>query len=335
MRSITVRNVNDALSEALWWVKLTGVETPSRNGRVLRCPTPVAVTYLRPAERVMFSALRDANPFFHLMEAVWMLAGRDDVATPARYAKQIAQYSDDDITLNGAYGYRWRGWFGMDQLWAIIEMLKVDPTTRRAVLGMWSPEFDLGSVSKDIPCNTHVYFDASLGCLNMTVCCRSNDIVWGAYGANAVHFSMLQQLIAEATDIPIGRCTQFSNDLHLYLGRSDVARLYDHATKDVHYQPDDRYAVACSAVHPQRLILPDETAAMLLSDAVLFCSKPDTQDFETQFFKGTVSVMQRAHTAHKAGDKTGALLAANSVEAVDWRVACVEWLQRRAQGAQP
>src|SRR6266478_1362063 len=118
---LRVSNVNVALSEGLWWMKSAGVKEDSRNGPVLVSPEPVMTVYTRPTERVLSSPLRDANPFFHLMEALWMLAGRNDVAWPAQFAKQILQYSDDGVILWGGYGARWRRWFGYDQLTLLIK----------------------------------------------------------------------------------------------------------------------------------------------------------------------------------------------------------------------
>ena len=38
--------------------------------------------------------------------------------------------------------------------------------------------------SKDVPCNTHAYFAINAeGSLDLTVCNRSNDLVWGCLGA--------------------------------------------------------------------------------------------------------------------------------------------------------
>lgn len=131
---------------------------PSRNGPVIRIAEPVLITYTHPRERVLFNAARDANPFMHVYESLWMLAGRNDVAPLAWYAKQFKEYSDDGKTLNGAYGYRWRPmtreedgrWFkgrsggeGVDQLDLLVRYLKADPTGRRAVLQMWNVEDDL------------------------------------------------------------------------------------------------------------------------------------------------------------------------------------------------
>jgi hypothetical protein len=123
----------------------------SRNGPVLVIDEPVLITYTHPQERVLFNKERDANPFFHLYEALWMLAGRNDVASVGYYAKQMYEYSDDGKTLNGAYGYRWRNFVNshdrmqpnIDQLAILIAHLKSNPTSRRAVLQMWNIQNDL------------------------------------------------------------------------------------------------------------------------------------------------------------------------------------------------
>ena len=150
-----------------------------------------------------------------------MLSGSNNVDFPASFAKQIREYSDDGTTLNGAYGFRWRYYWDYDQLEQIIYMLKNDSTTRRAVLSMWDPQHDLEYDSVDTPCNTHIYFRTVGGRLDMTVCNRSNDLVWGMLGANIVHMSILQEYIANATGLPVGTYHQFTNNLHVYEGWED------------------------------------------------------------------------------------------------------------------
>lgn len=185
---LKTRNVNTAFKDLLevftkqsedHWPEI--LRRPSRNGNALMIDEPVLVTYARPRERVLFNPARDANPFFHLYEALWMLSGRNDVASVAYYAKQMKEYSDDGVSLNGAYGYRWRhanpGCYDFttgqdedeDQLDLLVKHLKAYPSSRRAVLQMWNVENDLLQIgpwpnalaSKDVCCNLSVMFSIS------------------------------------------------------------------------------------------------------------------------------------------------------------------------------
>ena len=217
MKIIQARNVHQALPKAVHLLQQYGVDRNSRVGPVKCAPWPVATVYEHPQERVVFWPQRDANPAFHLYESLWMLAGRHDLAPLLRYVKDFGKFSDDGKTLSSAYGYEWRRAHDEDQLIVIAQRLRADPDDRRCVLSMWDPAYHLGADWKDVPCNTTAVFQRSLeGCLDLTVFCRSNDIVWGAYGANAVHFSVLQEYMATWIGCPIGRYTQVSVNWHAY-----------------------------------------------------------------------------------------------------------------------
>lgn len=151
---LKVRNVNSAVQEGFWKMKILGVRESSRNGEVIRIPEPVMTTYENPAERVLFWPERDANPIFHLMESLWMLAGRNDLAFVQYFNSRMGQFSDDGVVLNGAYGHRWRNRFGADQLVELVEHLQKNPDSRRAVLTMWGVDADLAQIeeSKDVCC---------------------------------------------------------------------------------------------------------------------------------------------------------------------------------------
>lgn len=332
---IRVRNVNDALSDGLRWLSRSGDVMQSRNGPVLVAPGPVLTVYRNPAERVMFSAARDANPFFHLYESVWMMAGRNDSAAVARYAKTMEVFAEDG-KLHGAYGHRWRNHFGFDQLLYIVDAIKKDPTTRRAVLSMWDPMSDLTAVgaSKDVPCNTAVYFSATKGVLDMTVVNRSNDIVWGAYGANSVHMSFLQEVIAASVGISVGEYCQFSNNYHSYVTRPDVARLmYDNGVDgyEVTYQPDDRYYANVCAL-PLNVECERFELSAFLADCANAAANPTTRfPNAAPWFGKVFRPMMRAHAAYKAGlpDEAVSWLRHGVENKDDWAVAGMEWLTRR------
>ena len=315
--NIVARNVNHALSEGLWYLSTVGVRETSRNGPVIVAPGPVVTEYQKPCERVLFNTARNANPFFHLMESLWMLAGRDDLDWPARFNSRFSEYSDNGTNINGAYGYRWRRWFGLDQLKDIIKLLRKDPETRRAVLGMWDTSGDLGSTSKDIPCNTHIYFDLRGGTLNMAVLCRSNDIIWGAYGANAVHMSVLHEFIATAIGVPVGVYRQYSHNYHLYPEHYDINDLALRRVEDLY-----KYR----GVRPSALV--STSVESWLSDLHWFMHEPcGSRVYNDPFFTDTAAPMYAAWSERRFGRGNG-VAAAEDIKAEDWRVACVEWLRR-------
>lgn len=331
-------NVNDAYAQGLALMREYGVPSVSRNGTVLRLPRPLTTSYQFPHERVLFDPLRDANPFMHLFEAIWMLSGSNLVAFPGQFAKQLFEYSDDGVTLHGAYGHRWRQHFGKDQIDQAIFDLYDNPSTRRVVIGMWDPYID-GSVAqaggKDVPCNTHIYFSTQLDaggtvCLDMTVCCRSNDMVWGAYGANAVHMSILQEYVALSVGIPIGTYYQVSNDFHVYekhfplLADTPPTIASDNPYAQHEYEPTPLFDALRGPIAKKLFDL----------DVIDFVKDPDGQIvYRTEFFKDTVGPMYRAWKLHKAKMYASALEVASQIEATDWRAASEEWIRRRAAKA--
>jgi thymidylate synthase len=240
MRVIYATHPDQALHDALNVLMGAHAKEDSRNGPVLRFTTPVTSVWEPGFNCVSVDPGRDANPFLHYIESFWMLAGKNDVETVAKLAANMANYSDDGETLHGAYGHRWREWFGIDQINQIITELIANPTSRRCVLQMWDGSVDLGFAilgKKDVPCNTAIYFDPLGDELNMTVSNRSNDLVWGAYGANVVHMSMLHSYVAHMVGKKVGTYYQMSNNLHLYADFPITQKLVDLKTGEVKVRP--------------------------------------------------------------------------------------------------
>lgn len=169
------------------------------------------------------------NPWLALSEALWILAGRNDVAALKPYNSNINDYSDDGSTLYGAYGARI-----YDQIDPLVERLRKDPNDRRAVLSIWnntlSHEYhqpDLTAETKDPPCNNMVYFKLRDNKLHMTVICRSNDIHWGLFAVNIPTFGILQEYIAARLGVGIGHQTHVSNSLHVYTDNKQATEITD------------------------------------------------------------------------------------------------------------
>ncbi len=342
MHTIDVRNVQEALPEGIRLLQNVGIHRESRNGPVLVHDGPVTTLYRRPRERVIFWPERDANPFFHFMESLWMLAGRRDVEFVSRYVGSMKQFSDDGKIFHGAYGHRWINHFKhiqdgeqvgyMHQLLTVGTMLKRNPEERRAVVGMWDPETDLAASGKDLPCNTHMYFSINKdGALDMTVCNRSNDIIWGAYGANAVHMSYAQEYVAGVVGCPVGRYWQWSNNYHAYLKTfTPLLKLADEVATP-HRLFLDRYSNRL--VQPYPLMSTPEQ--QWREDLALFMEEDVYIGLRDRFFTSVAHPIKMAHLAYKKGSGEERYITALEIieqcRASDWRLACEQWLTRRLE----
>lgn len=392
---LTFRNVNEAFRSVVEGVddgSIETVETPSRNGPVLQITQPVIFTYTHPRERVLFNSVRDCNPFFHLYESLWMLAGRNDVAPLKYYAYKIGDFSDNGKTFNGAYGSRWRyvplhditeGYFrsnrsnpgynlrdqdygayagSVDQLAIIIDHLKRKPESRRVVLQMWNVEDDLLKIdsSKDVACNTAVYFSIRTpsqevsttqdlaSYLDMTVTNRSNDIIWGMFGANAVHFSFLQEYVACALGIEVGHYHQFSNNAHIYTetnsGWHPDQWLKEYQIQTMHtpqflsYGRGPKFASGNTATS-SKLFAGDETVELFdmevkqIVELNYNCDVPTSNaqriEWKCEFLNTTVQPALHAFHMYKQKDFDAALHWCDKIAGADWRVACEAWIQKR------
>lgn len=343
MHVLHARNVHSALPQAIELLSTVGVERPSRNGPVLQSPVPVSTVYQRPMEKVIFWPERDANPFLHIYESLWMLAGRNDVAPLIRYAKQFEHYSDDGITLYGAYGARWRRSFKIqrlftDQLECIARKLREDKHDRRVVLQMWDCERDLERDGRDVPCNLIATFQIGTdNRLDLVVFCRSNDIVWGAYGANAVHFAFLLEYMAHWIRVEPGIYTQVSVNWHGYVNTMqpllNLPKQHDLSLYATPTTPNNPYQRGEAVYWP---FVSHNTPHTELDHRIYqILREADSGDFSQPIGSWTGGMlvlrdMLEAHTLHKCGDTQGALaVLERRPPQVDWIKAGREWLQRR------
>tara|TARA_R110002049_G_scaffold1868_5_gene13935 strand:+ start:357 stop:1421 length:1065 start_codon:yes stop_codon:yes gene_type:complete len=339
MKIINARNVNDAL---LLGIDMFNDDTQyrvqeSRNGTTYEANQPVTTVYKRPWERVCLMKHRDANPFFHYIEGLWMLAGRKDLKPLTHFVKSMEDFSDDGETLWGAYGWRWRDYFHKDQLDIIVSMLKTNPDDRRCVLQMWDANKDLNRQGKDVPCNTNIYFKIRDNELHMTVCNRSNDMLWGAYGANVVHMSMLQEYMASRIGVSMGTYRQVSDSFHVYL--NPVWDKVKDIEIDIYTQREIKNPYDTLCVHTN----------YEQSDHVALVTDPLSFDWELKRFFGIHPMdfevvvdgwenaafreigvpMMKAYAAYTIGELDYACEKAEEIKAIDWRRACLEWIRKR------
>lgn len=313
------------------------VET--RNGWATRLNGGTMITIRNPRERLLYDAARNCNHVFHLMESIWMLAGRNDVAFLQQFNSNMENYSDDGATFHAAYGHRWRNHFGVDQLVSCIEMLDEDPNDRRAVISMWDARVDgNGKQGKDFPCNLMIlpaiseWKNPRTGQdekrLDFTIINRSNDLVWGLCGANAVHMSMLQEFMAGALGLRVGTWHHFTNNLHVYDKHLDLVKSVAEGVRsstrpwvnycgDTNNHRDDPYFVN-----------PTNWRDFLIECEDICNGKQE--GFRNSFLEETVEPVWASWREWKSGNYGEAIEIAECVDAYDWRKAVVEWYFRAA-----
>lgn len=325
MKTIMSRNVNDAYFRGLCWLSRKGEEADSRNGPVIESPVPVTTIYDQPQERVLFDEVRDANPFFHLMESLWMLAGRRDTEFLSLFNKRMITFSDNGENFNGAYGYRWRNWWAEDQLLLAIQKLTDNPRDRRVVISMWDPEVDMVLDSKDIPCNDMIKFHVRTDgkTLDMMVFNRSNDAIWGCYGANAVHFSVLHEVVAACAGLTLGRYYQISTNFHVYKEIFDKM----HPEGFLPWSPGVKEYI--SAAIPQNIV---RDPATFLDQCEHFVTDDSwiSTEYSNEFLTRVARPMRQAYAYFREGDLESALQVLPQ-DKTDWIVAGRQWLLRRKE----
>ena len=332
MKVINARNVNDAL---LLGIDLFNDDTnyrvqESRNGTTYEALEPVTTVYSNPCERVCLLKARDANPFFHYIESLWMLAGRKDLKPLTYFVKSMEDFSDDGETLWGAYGWRWKSYFHKDQIDIVYKMLKENPEDRRAVLQMWDANKDLNRNGKDVPCNTNIYFKVRENKLNMTVCNRSNDMLWGAYGANVVHMSVLQEYIASLLGVGVGVYRQVSDSFHIYLNPVwDKVKGIEIDIYTYRNIPNPYDTFSTTYEHKPLFISPDTLNWELDRFFNINYNDLDTNGWVNPALKDIAVPMTLAFNAYKNKDFKSAYEHIENIKAVDWKMACFGWVRKR------
>ena len=308
--------------------KIRSTHSTSRYGDVLVVTEPLIVTYTNPRYRVLFNQARDCNCFFHLIEIIWLLAGRNDVHSLDYFNSKMKEFSDDGVVFHGSYGHRWRKHFGYDQLDWVIESLKKDKHSRRVVLEMWDAKVDGKGSGKDYPCNTHCYFlfNPNTQCLDLTVCNRSNDIVWGLLGANIVQMSCLLEYVSQCVGLPMGVYNQITNNAHVYVNNFEPEKWLADKTP-VCYDHDIWQS------RPQGVSVPlVKDPAVFDQECIKFIEMGQsawTTNWSEPFLQTVVAPMCWAFRLHKERMYAAALDTIELVAAEDWRIAGRLWLEKR------
>jgi thymidylate synthase len=179
-----------------------------------------AITIHDARQRWVFSRRPAINPAFALAEVVWIVRGRRDSRFLTYFNNELPRYAGEGPVFHGAYGFRMRHHFGIDQFERAFSALCARPHTRQVVLQFWDPRADLPSedgreAAPDIPCNVLAMLKVRDGVLDWTQILRSNDVFRGL-PYNLVQFTMLHEILAGWLGLDLGSHNLLSDSLHVY-----------------------------------------------------------------------------------------------------------------------
>lgn len=174
-----------------------------------------------PRQRWVVSRHPAINPAFAIAETLWILAGSNDANVLNYWFPSLPEFQGEGPVYSGAYGYRLRKHFGIDQIRRACEALAANPASRQVVLQLWDSRSDLPHAdgaprSADVPCNVVSLLKVRDGRLEWTQIMRSNDIHRGL-PYNLVQFTVLQEVMAGWLGLEVGGYHHWSDSLHVYV----------------------------------------------------------------------------------------------------------------------
>ncbi len=161
-------------------------------------------------------------------ELLWFIAGDTNIKYLNDHGVSIwDEWADADGELGPVYGRQWRSWPDydggtIDQLSAVIDRIKTDPSSRRLLVSAWNPaEVDNMALP---PCHCLFQFFVADGRLSCQLYQRSADIFLGV-PFNIASYALLTAMIAQATGLKPGEFVHTLGDAHLYHNHFEQAKL--------------------------------------------------------------------------------------------------------------
>lgn len=171
-----------------------------------------------PLARLPCSPERKTNIIFNFAEALWYLSGQADLEQISYYAPSIRKYSRDGRTLTGtAYGVKLFhfGAAAINQWERAVELLKEDPSTKRAVLQIYDAHESLIQDNIDVSCTLGLQFFAREGRLHAAAYMRANDAYRGMV-SDVFSFTFLQEMMASQLGLKPGSYFHYVGSFHIY-----------------------------------------------------------------------------------------------------------------------
>jgi hypothetical protein len=160
----------------------------------------------------------------------------------------------------------------------------------------------------------------------MTVINRSNDAIWGMFGANVVHMSFLQEWMAANLGVEVGNYHQVTNNLHVYVDKFEAEKWL----ADKYVDGENAYRCVNTGITPMPLI---EDPAVFEKELPEFVERHSKDAFYGQyhepFLKHVAQPMCIAYHHHKRRDYEAAVQSCRAIQADDWQIVSLNWIKKR------
>lgn len=190
-------------------VELLAADEVKPRGMATKELSPAHFEITNPRARLGFHPLRKLGLPFAVADAVMLFHPTNRIKYLTFFNKNIANFSDDGVTMNSMYGNRL-----VPQMAETLRKLSSDHDTRQAVMPIVRSA-DHEKVTKDFPCTAVLNFLVRDGKLNLHVYMRSNDLYWGT-PYDVYNFTVLQEVFANTLGLELGSYHHTATSLHVY-----------------------------------------------------------------------------------------------------------------------
>jgi len=177
-------------------------------------------------DRVIKTVWRKFSTSYAELEWEWYLSWNRKVDEIWKVAKIWLRMADDNGDVNSNYGYQW---MRSDQLGYVVEELKTNPLSRRAVISIYDGK-EHEDYKVDTPCTLWLHFQIINNKLCMSVMMRSNDLVFW-YWNDQYTFSKVQEMVANKLWLETWWYHHMATNLHIYERHFNMKKNYEQKNK--------------------------------------------------------------------------------------------------------
>lgn len=239
-----------------------------------------------PNSSLIYIPGRNFSLVHAIHESLLVFCNDNHVKIAGYFNKNIAQFSDNGITLYGSYGHRIA-----TKMQGVLEKLKEDHDTRQALLTIHRVDDSIVK-TKDPPCTITLQFTIRDEKLNMHVYMRSNDIVWGT-PYDVFVFTTIQKVFANTLGIPVGKYYHTATSLHMYERDFEKCREYIGHCEPIEYKIENKYNEwSCCANKLARMLTDPRENRILEFIASTYYAEPSV-----------ILLLELVHRKDKLGNK--------------------------------